>query len=86
MKKIEFKCIHNDIERVGTILLPESLQEAVASMGHQRVYDLFRVSYLNAMKNQIRYNRKPREKKYAKIDLQKLTPEQRDLLSKAGLV
>lgn len=87
MKKITMKIKVKGEEKDHTFVMPEHLQEAVTLLGQTSVYESFSVGYLNLQKR-IAQGRKPREKRWARIDLSVLSDQERriaiDLLNKAS--
>lgn len=86
MKTLEYKIVRDGEEREGLIAVPETIQEAIRTMGEDKVYRHFRYSYVNSQKISIKNRRKPREKRSLRVELSKLNPEQRAALEKAGLL
>lgn len=86
MKQIEYSTVYKGNDVSGIIMLPETVKEALATMGEEKVYQHFKYAYMNAMKIAMKMKRQPRERKFIKIELDRLSDEQREALEKAGLI
>jgi hypothetical protein len=87
MKKITMKVKVKGEHKDHTFVMPENLQEAVTILGQTSVFESFGLGYVTLQKK-IAQGRKPREKRWAKIDLSALSDQEKriaiDLLNKAG--
>jgi hypothetical protein len=60
-------------------MVPETIQEAINTMGHKECYDLFLKSYMQ-LQTKISKGWKPREQKWVKISLSSLDQKDRETL------
>jgi hypothetical protein len=60
-------------------MVPETIQEALSTMGHKECYDLFLKSYMQLQKK-ISKGWKPRQQKWVKISLSSLDQKDRETL------
>lgn len=86
MKQIEYSTVYKGNDVSGIILLPETIKEALTTMGEEKVYQHFKYAYMNAMKVAMKMKRQPRERKFVKIELERLSDEQRGALERLGLI
>lgn len=86
MKEIPIKVVYKGVERTGTMILLENLQEAVKRLGEDKVYRLFLRSYKTEVRNRIKLNRKERKKTFLKLKLKDLNDQQIASLKKIGLL
>lgn len=86
MKTLEYKTTRDGEERSGLIAIPENIQEAIRTMGEEKVYQHFKYSYVTSQKVSIKNKRRAKEKRSLRIELKTLTPIQRAALEKAGIL
>lgn len=58
----------------GKIAVPSELQEAISALGEKEVFDCFMSGYIDRQRRKLRAKR---EKRWVKIDLSKLSEDQR---------
>ena len=69
----------------GMVIMPDNLEEAVMLLGHDEVYSMFKTYYLIRAKSRVKLGSTER-RKYLKIELKSLNPDQRAALEALGLL
>ncbi len=85
MKEIQIKVVVKSGPKTATLVVPETMAEALTVFGAEKIYKLAMRSYIENSKRTLRGARDGR-KKALKIKLKDLTIEQREGLVKLGFM
>lgn len=82
MELQEVKFQHRGKTVEGTVAVPADLDEAISALGPKEVFECFKIGYMEHQKKRLRLKR---VKKVLKLEISKLSDEQKEALKQMGI-